>query len=137
VLDRAQRGQNGAMSDIDDLRTRYLAAIDAVQDAAGRTITALQDAQTAREVAREVVLQGRPISDLEHVIHPQPMRAALSDSLAELERARHDAQRLLFQLLQAEGQTLADIGRMWGISRQLVSRLVNEPDPQRANGSAG
>jgi hypothetical protein len=137
VVDRAQRGQNGAMSDIDDLRTRYLAAIDAVQDAAGRTITALQDAQTAREVAREVVLQGRPISALEDVIHPQPMRAALSDALAELERTRHDAQRLLFQLLQAEGQTLADIGRMWGISRQLVSRLVNEPDPQRADRPSG
>ena len=24
----------------------------------------------------------------------------------------------------------ADIGRTWGISRQLVSRLVNEPDPE-------
>jgi DNA-directed RNA polymerase specialized sigma subunit len=137
VVDRAQRGQNGAMSDIDDLRTRYLAAIDAVQDTAGRTITALQDAQAARGVAREVVLQGRPISALEDVIDPQPMRAALSDALAELERTRHDAQRLLFQLLQAEGQTLADIGRMWGISRQLVSRLVNEPDPQRAGGTSG
>jgi DNA-binding transcriptional regulator LsrR (DeoR family) len=32
-------------------------------------------------------------------------------------------------LLQSEGQTLADIGRTYGISRQLVSRLVNEPDP--------
>jgi DNA-directed RNA polymerase sigma subunit (sigma70/sigma32) len=117
------------MSDIEGLRTRYLAAIDAVQDAAQHTITALQAAQAARGVARDVVLQGRPISELEDVIEPQPMRATLSDALAELERTRHDAQRLLFQLLQAEGQTLADIGRMWGISRQLVSRLVNEPDP--------
>lgn len=129
MRDRAQRGHNGAMSDIEGLRTRYLAAIDAVQDAAQHTITALQAAQAARGVARDVVLQGRPISELEDVIEPQPMRATLSDALAELERTRHDAQRLLFQLLQAEGQTLADIGRMWGISRQLVSRLVNEPDP--------
>jgi DNA-directed RNA polymerase specialized sigma subunit len=69
---------------------------------------------------------------LEHVLEPHSLRASLSDSLAVLERTRHDAQRLLFQLLHQEGQTMADIGRMWGISRQLVSRLVNEPDPESA-----
>ena len=63
------------------------------------------------------------------ITEPQPLRASLADALAELERTRHDAQRLLFQLLHSEGQTIADIGRTWGISRQLVSRLVNEPDP--------
>ncbi len=63
------------------------------------------------------------------MIDPQSLRASLSDALAELERTRHAAQRLLFLLLQAEGQTLADIGRALGISRQLVSRMVNEPDP--------
>ena len=35
--------------------------------------------------------------------------------------------------LEDAGMTLADIGRTYGISRQLVSRLVNEPDPNRAN----
>jgi DNA-directed RNA polymerase specialized sigma24 family protein len=117
------------MSDIDELRTRYLAALDAVQAATERTISALQDTQQARGIAREAALQGRPVSELENVVHPQVLRASLSDALAELERTRHVTQRLLFLLLQAEGQTLADIGRMWGISRQLVSRLVHEPDP--------
>jgi len=117
------------MSDIDQLRTRYLTALDAVQVATERTISALQDTRDARGMARDVVLQGRPISELDNVIHPPTLRASLSDALSELERTRHDAQRLLFLLLQSEGQTLADIGRMWGISRQLVSRLVNEPDP--------
>ena len=117
------------MSDIDELRTQYLAALDAVQAATERTITALQDMLDARAITRQVVVQGRPVSELEDVIHPQPLRASVSDALGELERTRHVAQRLLFLLLQAEGKTLADIGRMWGISRQLVSRLVNEPDP--------
>ncbi len=75
-------------------------------------------------------MTGRPMVELENVLEPQSLRSSLSDTLAELERTRHDAQRLLFQLLHQEGQTMADIGRMWGISRQLVSRLVNEPDPQ-------
>ena len=32
----------------------------------------------------------------------------------ELERTRHEAQRLLFLLLQAEGQTMTTIGQVWG-----------------------
>ncbi|HLM16746.1 MAG TPA: helix-turn-helix domain-containing protein [Acidimicrobiia bacterium] len=117
------------MSDIEELRLRYLAALDAVQRSTERTINALKDTQEAREIAREAARQGRPVSELENVIQPRLLRASLSDALDELERTRHVAQRLLFMLLHAEGQTLADIGRTWGISRQLVSRLVHEPDP--------
>jgi hypothetical protein len=118
-------------ADTDELRSRYLAALVAVQSATDRTIAALEDAHRARAVVRDVVERGRPLSELEESLDPQPLRASLSDALTELERTRHDAQRLLFKVLHNEGQTLADIGRMWGISRQLVSRLVNEPDPVR------
>jgi hypothetical protein len=98
--------------------------------ASDRTVTALEDARHGRDVAREIVQSGRPLVDLEQEIDPSPMRATLAEALAELERSRHEAQRLLFQLLHAEGQTLADIGRTYGISRQLVSRLVNEPEAE-------
>jgi DNA-directed RNA polymerase sigma subunit (sigma70/sigma32) len=111
------------------LRTRYLAAVDAVEAASERTIAVLVASQEVRDLARANVAAGRPMTDLEHMIEPHSLRASVSDALTELERTRHHAQRLLFQLLHAEGQTMADIGRTWGISRQLVSRLVNEPDP--------
>ena len=112
------------------LRTRYLAAVDAVESASERTIAALVAAREARDLSRANIAAGRPMTDLERMIEPQSLRASVSDALTELERTRHDAQRLLFQLLHTEGQTMADIGRTWGISRQLVSRLVNEPDPE-------
>jgi len=112
------------------LRERYARALDGVGDASERTIAVLQETRAARDVARELVESGRPLGDLERVIEPQGLRASLAEALADLERTRHHAQRLLFQLLQSEGQTLADIGRLFGISRQLVSRLVNEPDPE-------
>jgi len=114
---------------VEQLRAEYLVAIDHVQRASEQTIVALQATLDAREVTREVVERGRPLIELQNVIKPQELRASVAKALGELERTRHDAQRLLFQLLHAEGQTMADIGRMWGISRQLVSRLVNEPDP--------
>ena len=123
---------NGS-SDPDRLRARYLDALEAVQDAGDRTITALVAARDARDIARDHVKHGRPMAELENVMEPQALRASLGDALAQLERTRHEMQRLLFRLMHAEGMTLADIGRTYGISRQLVSRLVNEPDPHRAN----
>jgi hypothetical protein len=118
-----------ASADIEELRARYVAAIDTCQEVSDRLVVALQEARDARDRAREVVVSGRPLAHLEQVLEPQPLRTSLTDGLADLERARHEGQRLLFVLLQAEGQTLADIGRTYGISRQLVSRFVNEPDP--------
>ncbi len=107
-------------------RARYLVAMEAVAVASDRMIDALRDAQHARGIVREHMAQGGRLSDLEHIIQPGPLRASVSNGIVELERTRHEAQRLLFQLLQAEGQSMTDIGRTWGISRQLVSRLVNE-----------
>ena len=117
-------------TEVEQLRSRYVESLDAVERASGRTIAALEDAGRARDIARGIVSSGRPLVELERELELQPLRSSVSDALAELERARHDAQRLLFILLNAEGQTLADIGRSYGISRQLVSRLVNEPDPE-------
>jgi DNA-directed RNA polymerase sigma subunit (sigma70/sigma32) len=117
-------------TDVEQLRARYVATLDMIERASDRTIAALEAARKMREVGREVMQQGRPLVNLERVMEPQPLRAELSSALAELERTRHESQRLLFQILHAEGRTLAEIGRAYGISRQLVSRLVNEPDPE-------
>ena len=100
--------------------------MEAVAEASDRMIDALRDAQLARGIVREHMARGGRLSDLEHIIDPGILRASVSNGIVELERTRHEAQRLLFQLLQAEGQSMTDIGRVWGISRQLVSRLVNE-----------
>jgi DNA-directed RNA polymerase sigma subunit (sigma70/sigma32) len=122
-----------AMStELSELRRRYADALTTVEQASERTVSALDEIRRTWDVARDLIASGRPLVHLEQVIDPSPLRARLGEALAELERTRHDAQRLLFQLLHAEGQTLADIGRTYGISRQLVSRLVNEPEPRSA-----
>ena len=110
-------------------RAGYLVAMEAVAEASDRMIDALREAQLARGVVREHMARGGRLSDLQDVIDPGTLRASVSDGIVELERTRHAAQRLLFLLLQTEGQSMTDIGRMWGISRQLVSRLVNEVTP--------
>jgi DNA-directed RNA polymerase specialized sigma subunit len=67
------------------------------------------------------------MSDIATLVEAQPRRAELSSAIDRLERTRHTAQRLLFRSLVAENMSMADIGRMFGISRSLVSRIVNEP----------
>jgi DNA-directed RNA polymerase sigma subunit (sigma70/sigma32) len=112
-----------------ELRRRYVDALATVEHASRRTESALEEARRGWDVARELVESGRALLEFEQILDPHPLRAGLADALTELESTRHDAQRLLFLLLQAEGRTLAEIGRTYGISRQLVSRLVNEADP--------
>jgi hypothetical protein len=43
-----------------------------------------------------------------------------------LEEARIRAQQALFRLAAADGMNAADIGRAWDVSRQFVSRVLND-----------
>jgi hypothetical protein len=112
-----------------DLRGRYLASLDVLAGASDRVTDALRGAEEARAVVRRHLAQGGTVSGVEKFLEPEPLRAALSDAITALERARHESQRLMFRLLHSEGRTMTDIGRTYGISRQLVSRLINEPEP--------
>ena len=60
---------------------------------------------------------------------PRPPRSS-----GEVQGARHRAQQAQFKLAAAEGATMAEIARGWGVSRQLVSRMVKEPMPRRRKG---
>ena len=114
----------------DELRTRYLASIEVLAQASDQVSDVLERSAQARDVVRRHVAQGGSLSDIEKFLDPEPLRASVSQAITDLERARHETQRLLFRLLHSEGRTMTDIGRTWGISRQLVSRLINEPEPQ-------
>jgi hypothetical protein len=53
-------------------------------------------------------------------------REIVNAAATRLRQARHDFQRAMFLLAIAEGSSLADIGRTWRVSRQLVSRMTKE-----------
>jgi hypothetical protein len=88
----------------------------------------LQASQQALRVARAHVEASGRLADIVEDLGAGQVRALVADSIALLARARHRAQRASFRLLAAEGETLAEVGRIYGISRQLVSRMVNESD---------
>jgi hypothetical protein len=53
-------------------------------------------------------------------------REIVNSAASRLRKARHDFQRAMFLLAMAEGSSLAEIGRTWRVSRQLVSRMTKE-----------
>lgn len=114
--------------DVDELRRRYLQTLDTLQAKGIQVRDALDEASAVLDFVREHVERGGEISDFAGTVDPKSLRASLSSSLDDLERARHRSQRVLFQILEAEGRSKSDIARVFGISRQLVSRMLHEPD---------
>jgi len=114
--------------DAEQLREDYIEHLTTIETAYGALRDALDRGTGAMRVVAEHVHRGGRASDFKGLIEPGPLRANLSTAMTDFERARHRGQQLFFRLLISEGMTMADIARAWGISRQLVSRLVNEPD---------
>jgi hypothetical protein len=123
------RVEPSSAAELTRLRAEYLAvALPALADVAQRVHDALDEAARALTVVRDHLQAGGRVSDFETLIDPIPLRSGLSSALSDFEHRRHEAQRALFRIMQAEGQSISDIARMWGISRQLVSRIVHEAD---------
>lgn len=114
-------------NDLEGLRRQYLDHLDVLESAAQHVRDVMDAAAGTLDVIRVHLRDGGNISDFGGVINPIPIRNDLGTALVELERARHRAQQLIFRILVAEGKSATDIARVWGISRQLVSRLLNEP----------
>jgi len=106
---------------------RYLASLDLLETASQELKQHLDEATAARSVVRRHLQEGGDAGAFAQVIEPG-LRSTLSIALDNFERARHNAQRHLFQMMHAEGFSMSAIGEIWGISRQLVSRLINESD---------
>jgi DNA-directed RNA polymerase specialized sigma24 family protein len=99
--------------------------LDVATEESGRLFDRLR---TQARHLRPQIERGAKASDLTHSLRISDCRAAVSQALTRIEKARHQFQRAMFLLAAAEGASLADIARAWGISRQLVSRMTREPD---------
>jgi hypothetical protein len=53
-------------------------------------------------------------------------RTSVVDALSEFERSRHLARGTFITGQHAEGSNMKEIGRVWGISRQLAHRFLKE-----------
>jgi hypothetical protein len=86
-----------------------------------------QFARYMRRTRRHLDVGGM-VADIPQADELPTLRAGLTAATTNWEQARRDARAATFRLGITQGQTPAALAREWGLSRQLVSRILNDPD---------
>jgi len=107
-------------------RAQALAGLDGFRHEAATLRSGLRRYERAlervcRQVGREV-----PLHQVMAQIGVGELRADLVERLTRFEEARHRMRVACFRMSLTEGLSIGDLARLWGISRQLASRLVHE-----------
>ena len=129
---RAAKSEKGSSARTELLRAESIETLRELQETVARMRNQLRlmDTTGLRQALR-LLEAGRPAFDIATVVDVAGSRKAVSALMGEIQAARHRAQRAQFKLAAAEGTSMAEIARAWGVSRQLVSRMVKEPTPGR------
>ena len=110
----------------EDLRERASAAVAHLRTAAEAMITRLEfDIRFSTSVQQSLAADG-PLAARMRELDTPAARQGLTDAINRLEAARLDARRQLFRVMIAEGHSIGEIARTWGISRQLASRILRD-----------
>lgn len=110
------------------MRVQAVADLDEFMLAAAEARRDLRSVQSAVEKTRRHLAKGSRAADLTALFDIPDLRLTLTNRLDRLERARMACRRSLWRMQLAEGTTIADIARAWGLSRQLVSRALASSD---------
>lgn len=106
------------------LRDAALIDLDGLIAAATDAREYLREYQSVLEKNRLHLAGGGRASDMKALFDIRAVRTSATDQLKRIERARGVSRLSLWRLQLAEGATIAEIARLWGFSRQLVSRAL-------------
>ena len=87
--------------------------------------------QAIRRTLRKVE-RGERLAEVIIADEPSESRQSFDDALETLTTLRHQTRSLVFALAVQEGLSIGEVGRTWGISRQLASRYVREASDGKA-----
>jgi len=107
------------------LRKELIAAVDVVDAANAELRAALADLAAATERYRAHLVHGGDAGDFSLLGDVAARRARVRDALNEFEETRQVTQRALFRLAAHEGESITALAKRMGVSRQLVSRILN------------
>ncbi len=125
------RSKGASPAQMAALREDAARTLREMEEAIIRTRSQLKFMETLMRRVRKMIESGKSATEVAKVANAAQARAATSDIIREVQAARHRAQQAQFKLAAAEGSTMAEIARGWGVSRQLVSRMVKESTPRR------
>ena len=103
--------------------------------AAAELRTQLKTFEGGLRRARRHLASGGNASELRGVLDIVSARETLSVAAAGFQAERHVSRVSVFRVQRAEGMSLGAIARAWGLSRQLVSRMLREDGSRQARAS--
>ena len=119
--------QNGVMAKgVLTLRDDLLRAVEVLARERTRLQLALRESESAWTALGEHVAAGGSLYRIAAIVNTDDINARVSEAHADWEAARHRAQQLLYRLSLVDGESVAEVGRQWGVSGQLVSRMIHE-----------
>ena len=104
----------------------FLTALDELDQADAQLRQKLRSTHSAVQRSRRHFERGGTTWALITKMNITSDRTANTEALRGLDAARLRAQHAMYRLAEADGLNAAEIGRTWGVSRQLVSRVLNE-----------
>jgi hypothetical protein len=111
-------------------RDQALDDLDELIDEVAEARKDLRSYQSVLETNRMHLAVGGRASDMPVRFDVPSIRTSLTDRLNCVERARNASRRSLWRMQASEGRTIAEIARMWGLSRQLISRALRSGDTE-------
>ena len=86
----------------------------------------LESCERMYEASLDRLIAGRDPGEAIHGVDVSGARLSITEALTEFERARHHARGTFINAQHDEGMNMKEIGRVWGISRQLAHRFFKE-----------
>jgi hypothetical protein len=107
-------------------RETTLAALRAFEAACVAARHELHHDQVTAARVRNQLEREEPLAAVIHRNRIANTRVNLTNTVNALEHARNQMRMACFRLGLEEGTTISELGRLWGFSRQLASRIAQE-----------
>jgi hypothetical protein len=99
-------------------------SLEELLGAIGRAREELMKSEDAISEVLEKVGEGECLASIVGESRPSELLGSVESAMEEAAACRHRTRSILFALAQRNGTSISDLGRRWGISRQLASRYA-------------
>lgn len=126
------------MSLVSKLENEAVESVEELIEALVNAAVEIRNTEQSLRLALKRVHEGEELESVLMMVQPAGLRQALNDALELVNQHRHVTRLKVFELALERGHSIADLGRAWGISRQLASRYIKETsDSQKKRPNKG
>ncbi len=114
------------MAPVSKLENEAVQSVEDLIEALAHAGAEIRNTEQSLRLALKRVDEGADLESVLMKVQPADLRQSLNDALEVVNQRRHVTRLKVFELALERGHSIADLGRAWGISRQLASRYVKE-----------